>query len=694
MAEPSINDLVSYRRNLPPADKSIGALRALGQGVGLGWSDEVEAYARAKADVNDYDTQLKRIRGEYGQYASENPKTAFALEMLGGAAPMVASAFIPFMQPSAAAQGAGALARLAGAGAATGAVAGAGSAEKDRTSGAMAGGMLGGAFGVAAPLALRGMGAGAQWLMERLRPTDARITARAAGKLSNALKESDLTPQMIERKILEDRALGVPSVVANVSSATADLAEAVAQRTGSGARKVEDALRQQTGGARDRTHQQVVKGLSPGDFYADEQKLLDQLRSRAGTLYDDAYAVGEVNDPRINEVLKNPQFKSFFDKARKIADTEAQAAKLRGEDPSKFELPELYKLELNPATQELTPVVTKLPDVRTLDYMKRGIDATIDSGFRGQGMSTAEANALRQLRTQFVKVIDENVPQYAAARKGYAGDMEVLDAIRAGMNDFGKMDHEKVASLVKGMSTAEKEAFRTGVSRDLYGRIMGSSNNMNAAQRIIGSPEMRAKLEPLFDTAPQFNLFKSALEREAQLYAQANKILGGSQTAKRQQMQGVLDSGEGVGDVMASAVTGGLRGSLSMMVNRAISSGKVSEKTAGKLGEMLMSKDPHDVAAVVRMLEKYQADAVPKAIRGTAVERGVVGAQAAFPIAPQSAETIADPAIPPSQPSELSLIERDIAAEDAKKSDQAKRLSLIDQDIAAESANGLASNQR
>jgi len=681
MAEQTLSDLIAPRRNLPPADRAVGALRAIGQGAGLGWSDEAEAYARARAGVNDYDAQLKRIRGEYGQYYSENPKTAFALEMLGGAAPMAATALVPGMQPAAVTQGAGALAKLAAAAAVTGAISGAGSAEQDRTSGAIAGGVLGGAFGAGAPLMLRGAGAGWRWLMERLNPTETRISTRAAGKLSEALNQTGLTPQMIERKILEDRAMGVPSVVANVSPATADLAQAVAQRTGAGARKIEDKLHQQLVGSRERTHQQVVKGLNPGDFYADEQKLLEQLRSKAGTVYDNAYAVGEVNDPRINEVLKNPQFKAFFDKARKIADTEAQAAKLRGEDPSKFALPDLYKLELNPVTQELTPVVSKLPDVRTLDYIKRGIDATIDSGFRGQGMSTAEANALKQLRNQFVNAIDENVPEYALARKTYGGDMEVLDAIRAGMNDFGKMDHEQVMNLVSKMSQAEKEAFRTGVSRDIYGRIMGSSNNLNAAHRVIGSPEMQAKLQPLFDSPSQFNLFKAALERESQLYGQAGKILGGSSTAKNLQMREALDAGEGVGEVVAGAVTGGIRGSLSMMVTRAISSGKVSDKTAEKLGEMLMSKDPNEVAAVVRLLEKYQSDAVPKAIRGTAIERGVVGSQAAFPSAPQSADTMVDESQSPAQPAELSLIERDIAAE---KTPAKPELSLIEQDIQRE----------
>lgn len=661
----------------PPSDRAVGAFRAIGQGLGLGWSDEAEAYARAKTGANDYETELKRIRGEYGQYTSENPKTAFALEMLGGALPMAASALIPGMQPAAATMGAGALAKLAAAGAVMGAIGGAGSAETDRTSGAMAGGAIGGILGVGAPLFLRGLGAGGRWLAERLNPTETRVAERAAGKLNSALAQTEMTPQEIERVLLADRNLGVPSVVSNVSNATNDLAEAVAQRTGASARKVEDVLTAQRMGSRERAHNQVVKGLNPGDFYADEQKLLEQLRSKARTVYDDAYAVGSVDDPRINEVLKNPQFKSFFDKARSIADAEAMAAKLRGDDPSKYKLQDLYRLELNPTTQELTPVVSRLPDVRTLDYIKRGIDAHVDAGFRGQGMSTAEANALKQLRKEFVTAIDENVPQYALARKSYAGDMEVLDSIRSGMNDFSKMDHEQVVQMVSGMSKAEKEAFRTGVSRDLYSKIMNPSGNFNASQRIIGSPEMQAKLQPLFDSPDQYRLFKSALERESQLFAQSNKVLGGSQTGKRTQMREELEGGQGVGSAMAAAVTGGWTGSLANMVQQAIRSGTMTDKVASKLADMLMSKDPHEVAAVVRLLEKQAADAAPRAIRGTALERAVVGTQAALPSPP--ATNIAEESSKPS--SGPSLIEQDIAAEGVPAK---KELSLIEQDIQRE----------
>ena len=602
----------------------------LGQGLGMGWGDEGEAWLRSKLGGRPYEQALQQIRQEYAQYARENPATAMAAEFAGGMAPAVGMMFIPGAQPAAVAQAqrstVGALGRLAALGGATGAVSGAGSAtEGERGTGAVVGGTLGTIIGGGAPVVLRSTKSAGQWLRDRLAPTEATIASRAGEKMTRAMRESDLTPQQIEQMMAKDRAMNVPSTLANVDGAMADLAEAVAQRTGKGTRKVEKTLTQQKTGARERTYQQVSKGLQPGDYYTDEANLVKELRSRAQTVYDDAYAQGDVDDPRIVEALKNPQFQQFFQKARSIADTEAMAAKLRGEDPSKFALPEIYKpsgkfTESGAEVLELT----RLPDVRTLDYIKRGIDATIESGFAGKGLSKTEASALRDLRKVFVNAIDENVPAYRDARKAYAGDMEVIDAMRAGMSDFGKLDHEQVIKLVSGMGNAEKEAFRTGVARSLYGTIMDPSTNFNAANRIINSPETTAKLQPLFDDPAHFRLFKAALEREAQLFQQSNKILGGSQTAKRQAMAEELDEGTGVGQAMVQGAFGNFSGALSGLATRFANSATITPQVADKLADMLMAKNPAEVASVVKFLEDYAAGQVPKAVKATAGEAGAV----------------------------------------------------------------------
>ena len=606
----------------------------LGQGLGMGWGDEAEAWLRSKLGNESYETVLPKIRSEYGQYAKQYPITQGVSEFVGGAAPGVGMMFVPGMQPAG-------LMRLGALGAATGAISGAGSAtEGDRMSGAGSGAVFGGGLGVGLPLALRGTGGAAKWLQERLFSTPKVVQDRALEKMTDAMRQAKVDPRDVQVQMARDRAMNVPSVMANANPALRDLAEAVAQRSGAGSNVIEKKLTNQRLGAKGRVTAQTTAALKPVDYYGLEDNLTAQLRNNAKSLYDKAYAHGDVDDPRIVEVLKNPQFKAFFDKARGIADTEAQTAKLKGEDPLKFALPEIYKPSgrFDASGAEILDLV-KLPDVRTLDYIKRGIDATIDSGFRGKGMSTAEASALRDLRKQFVNAIDENVPDYKFARKTYAGDLETLDALRMGREEFKDLDPEQVKKMVDAMSSGEKDAFRTGVARYFYGIIGDQSNEPNMAQRIIGPENMQEKLAMLFDNPAEFDLYKTALMRESQLYKESNKILGGAQTAKRLDLKESLDDDTGMIESAAKAATGNFSGALSGMVMGAIRSSQMSKARAEKLSEMLMAKDPHEVAAAVQMIEDYATKQAPKKFKATLGEAGTVtGTSAAISPAPAATE--------------------------------------------------------
>lgn len=579
----------------------IGAARAaIGQGLGMGWGDEGEAWLRAKAGSGSYEDNLKQIRQEYGQYSKEHPYVSGAAEFTGGALPGAAMLLTPGGQAMGAQQiartGGGALARLAATGAGVGAVSGAGSAlEDNRASGAVSGGVIGGALGVALPVAMRGGNGAYKWLKERLSSSPQAVERNAAGKMSKAMRESNMTPQQIEAALVQDKSRNIPSVLANTNPALVDLAEAVAQRTGKGARKIEDTLTEQKLGARERTQQQVTRGLHPGDYYDDMANLQQDLRTKAAPHYEAAYAHGEVTDPDVLKFMQLPQFQQGLKEAEKLLAAEGKAM---------------------PSTT---------PTVEVLDQVKRGLDALIEKQTDPvTGKMSSLGRVYTQKKNEFLNALDTAVPDYAKARSVYRGDAELMDAMRKGVNDFGKLDHEQVIKMVAKMSDGEKDAFRTGVARDLYDKIMKPSGNFNAAQRLIGSPEMQAKLQPLFDNPGQFQLFKSSLEREAQLFNQANKVLGGSPTGKRMQMRENLEDNTGVGEAMLHAATGGWKSSLLNATVSGLRKGQMTEKTAAKLSDMLMAKDPHEVASVVKLLEEHAAREAPKAARASASELGAV----------------------------------------------------------------------
>ena len=630
MADLTLSDLVLGKK--APANRVVGGARAmLGQGLGMGWGDEGEAWLRSKLGSGNYEDNLAKIRDEYARYSAENPYTAGTLEFGGGMAPAVAMMLTPGGQPAALAQtgraSAGILSRIAQspmarsafAGGTTGAVAGAGTAtEGERGEGAGVGGLMGTGLGVAIPVAMRTGKGGYNWLKERLMPTPQGIQDRASAKMLDALKQAQLTPQQIEAVMKKDASMRVPSTVANVDPAMVDLAEAVAQRVGTGRQQIAKTLGEQKSGIRERTYGQVKAGLKPGDYYADEDRLVKELRDFAGKAYDDAYNVGSVNDPKIMTILEQPEVKSVYDLARQIANGEANLAKVRGQDPSKFKLEPLYI-----ADAEGNIRVSSIPDVRTLDYMKRAMDAMIKSGYSSTDATVkTQAGTLKGMRNELRDRLKVVVPEYDTALTKYAGDMEVIDAMRTGMEKFRGMDHEEVAKLVKSMSPSEKEAFRTGVARDIYGQIMGPASVRNSAQNIIGSPEMQQKLMPLFDDPAHFNLFKAALERESQLFNQANSILANSSTARRAQMNKEFEGDNSMGEAIGNAITGGFWSSLTGMVSKAAKSSTMTQDTADKLAGMLMSKNPAEVAATVKVLEDYAKKAAPREARATKAEIG------------------------------------------------------------------------
>jgi hypothetical protein len=636
----------------------------LGQGLLMGWGDEAEAWLRSKIGERVYEDELADINREYAEFAQRRPIASLATEFAGGALPAVGAMIAtPFTggaaapaAAAAAARSAGVLSRLAAnplargaaTGAVTGAISGAGSAQPgERGEGAFEGAQIGGVLGAAAPLVIRGGGAGYNWLRDRLAPSEETVMKAATGRinqaLSNALEGQGMTPQQAAAAIEADRIRGIPSTFANVDPALVDLAETAAQRSGASPRIIEGALGRQTAGARERVFERAKSAISKDNYYDEESRMVQELRDQASGLYDDAYAFGSVMDPRIMSALKNPKFKGFYDKAREIAETEKMAAKLRGEDTSKYELEELYKFD-----KDGNIVSVNVPDVRTLDYIKRGIDATIDSGFRGQGMSSAEANALKELRKVFVGAIDEatvdpetGMSAYKQARKVYAGDMEVLDAMRDGRSKFNSMNSKEVAKLFDGMGQAERDAFRTGAIQSIYDKLMDPSVNINAAQRLVGSPEYTAKMKELFDSPAQFDLFKAALEREAQLYAQSSRILSGSATARRTAAREAFEEQPGAGAVFADTITSlSPKAALTNLGARIARSATMTDDMAKEVSQMLMSSDPTEVAAAVKLLEDYGSKAATGAKKLNLGETGaIMGTMAAFPPPPVTEES-------------------------------------------------------
>jgi hypothetical protein len=652
--------------------------RAVGQGLGLGFGDEAIARVRAKMEGRPYEDVVKEEREAYQRFQEKNPFTALGTELVAGAIPTIGMAMIPGAGTPGAVMGAGrmgmaasklaqympkfmtgTMGKAAGTAAATGAVAGAGSAvEGERGMGALEGGATGAVLGPTVAKGIQLTGQAAKAVKNAIRPSPGAVEQRATNKVLEAMGRDEMDPAALKAKMLADQKLGVQSTIMDAAPSLSTLGEAVVTRPGPGRKILGTGLNERLEGGREAAASRALKDIGKGvDYTAQEDKLIGTLRSNANNLYDTAYAHGSVDDTRILKVLEDDTFKKAFKEAQAISSKEARAAELRGEDASRFKLNDIYDLDKDGNMIS----VGKIPDVRTLDYIKRGIDALIDKGYKGEGMGKAEANALKDLRKAYIGVIDENVPEYAAARAKYAGDMEVLDALRMGRTDYlsPKMLPAEAKKLVDSMSDAERDALRAGVAQSLLTKVMDSPQQINAAQRIIGAPATRKRLEALFQDPNEYKVFEAALQRESELFRNAQDIVRGSRTANKTEALKDLKAGNGIFDIAGEAVdiASGSPGSVVGRVLKYLQARtSLDEKTAGEVAKMLKSGTTQEVDDTLKRLESSSAKFIED--KNTSARRlkttsGTVGAAA-----PTTRMVAEEPEAPPADEDDEAKIQR------------------------------------
>ena len=627
--------------------------RAVGQGLGLGFGDEAVARVRAKMENRPYEDVVKEEREAYQKFQEKHPFAALGTELASGLVPTIGMAMIPGAGTPGAVMGAsrmgmaakslaqympkfmtGTMGKAAATGATTGAIAGAGSeTEGNRTSGAVKGGTTGMILGPTVAKGIQLGGQGVTAVKNAIRPSPGAVEQRATNKVLEAMGRDEMDTQALREKMRADRALGVQSTIMDATPAMSTLGEAVVTRPGPGRKILGTGLNERLEGGREAAASRALKDVGKGvDYTAQEDKLVGTLRANANNLYDTAYAHGSVDDTRILKVLEDDTFKKAFKEAQAISSKEARAAELRGEDPTRFKLNDIYSQDKDGNLIS----VGKIPDVRTLDYIKRGIDALIDKGYRGEGMGKAEANALKDLKKAYVKVIDDNVPEYAAARAKYAGDMEVLDALRLGRTDYlsPKMLPAEAKKLVDAMSDGERDALRAGVAQSLLTKVMDAPQQINAAQRIIGAPATRKRLEALFQDPNEYKVFEAALQRESELFRNAQDIVRGSRTANKTEALKDLKAGNGIFDIAGEAVdiAAGSPGSVVGRVLKYLQARtSLDEKTAADVAQMLKSGTQQEVDDVLGRLESSSAKFVKDqatSARRLKTTSGAVGAAA------------------------------------------------------------------
>lgn len=262
-----------------------------------------------------------------------------------------------------------------------------------------------------------------------------------------------------------------------------------------------DQLAQRQQQSPQRVKEAVNQALTPSPYSAEEQKLIDTMKANAKPLYDKAYAAfPSIQSDQLSNVLNNPY--GVAASKRAVKDMKADGVSVG---------------PMNPATG-----MVEAPSLQYYDYVKRALDDSAQAA--KQGGNNNQARIIGGMRDRMLDDIDlktsgpNGVSPYAEARKQYQSDHAVVDALHSGLNDFDKMTPHEVEAAISNMDFSSKDAFRSGVAESLFQQIGSTKNKVNVGYKLIGSPDMQAKLGSLFDNPKDAANFIATLQRESEMF--------------------------------------------------------------------------------------------------------------------------------------------------------------------------------
>jgi hypothetical protein len=620
---------------VPRAGEGMQMARAFGKGILSNFADEAEAATRmllsGEISSDEYYRIKDQVNADYNAWAKANPEAAIGAELSGGVAQM----FIPGVGIAGKAfQGASGLGRAMLTGGASGMISGAGEADtpsdiipsmlEQGAEGAVAGGILGKAAELGGRAAIP--------LVARLRGQDlpSAEQRRAAEMLYRATEGGASPERGINLTRLAQR-YDVPTPLGMATPELAALSKVVMTRAPLRERTLATKLvkTQEPEAVVGRVQGQIERAFPDAkDYTKAEDDLTNILRANADTRYDAAYdAAPEIRDPRVIKLLDDPDIRAAYVDALKSSRRQQAAAIARGEDPEKYKLKELFEAVIDDSGDVVGVRGTgkAIPDLKTLDQMKRTLDARARAAYMS---GDPGATYLGELRKSWVNLLDEVGPkEYKVARAQYAGDKEVLDALEYGRDLIGKNERpEQVRKFVSELSSdAERDALRNGVFEGLIAPLQTTTTSRNFAREIVRNERKMDKLQAVLPPA-EFKFLSKALEKERQLFERIATARGGSQTVPLAESVRQFDEIMAGGNIdeavnFLSAGPQGKMIALAKFVNKFNPQREFGEKVYTELSRALSADTPdklRDVLSMLRNSKSYaqSALAVSKAATG------------------------------------------------------------------------------
>jgi hypothetical protein len=606
-----------------------GLARSAAAGLTFNFSDEAIARARSMVEGIPYEEALADERAKKKEFEGQYPVAAFGAEVAGGLPTML----VPGLGGVKAAQTAGRVAKvinapitqMATAGAKQGALSGMGEAEGDlidRAKGAVSGAAIG--AGVGAGLGVVGKVAApvVRNIAERVRPSMSTDVAMA--KVLQDLERSGMTPAQAQKEFEILQQSGAKPSYFDVNPSLTDRAESIVQREGAAGKGIVEDISQRQQGQRTRVMGEAKGALGQTkSFYETADDAAEALRKNAKPLYEKAYKADIPLEAQYNLQVVGNDLKDAFPEALTYA-RKLFASERRSGDFKRVGTREL------PSGNEAFDMI---PKVQQWDYIMRGLGQVIEKETDNvTGKVTQLGGGAKKFRKDIADILDNEVPDFAAARKQYKGDLEVKQALDDARRGFNRADPEELAIAWKGMSDAEKEAYRAGALKNMRDSLFKSGDFTNATNRIGQAvQDRRDALNIIMPDKLTARLFQDYLGAEAKLAANAQRIKGGSPTERRGRLRADLegDVDMGVlgqaGQAAAQAASGRGMAALNSVLNIIAKSPVIPEKRIEALGKMLRENDIKGVERLTKSLEAFVAEQERKAEKNLKVAKTVAG---------------------------------------------------------------------
>jgi len=402
--------------------------------------------------------------------------------------------------------------------------------------------------------------------------------------IGTAMDVSGVEPTDMAADVKRSRRMRVPDLPMDRSGrVTRALGERALMAAGDSGDVALEVLEERHAGSKERVARQVEAGLKTPEFTVTEQKLTERLYTRAKPLYKKAYAE--------NPSVKMPEF--YGDMLSSKYGMKAVGHAL-----------DFMEMAGKPIGRENAAGIVQRPSLEFLDQLKRGWDQMIRTE---ENMGpTPLGKLMRDQRRRLVRFLDnpDNVTgTYQRARQQYKGDLETLEALDVGRRQFHRMPAEEARVMINDMSWAEVNAMKTGFAQRLYDIIYNPSGDTAAARRLIGSPEMRRRMQLLFDKPAEYRVFETALEREMDLWEKGRKTIGRAERGRTSRQIGEVMA---MDDPLNAAKEFISRGPI-MWVLRTVGWGRrgrgLTERQADEIVDILMTKDIKELDKIAPKLE-------------------------------------------------------------------------------------------